>query len=77
MDSNAMRPIRRQHDSRMREFYERIEQKHGPAKATVAVTRKMLAIMHVMLIRNEPPHGENPQLTEQKHKRLDTLADTA
>ena len=46
-------------------------------KAIVAVARKMLAIMYVMLIRNEPYHGENPQLTEQKHKRLDTLANSA
>jgi len=67
----------RQHDPRMREFYERIERKHGPQKAIVAVARKMLAIMYVMLIRNEPYHGENPELTEQKHKRLDTLANTA
>ena len=67
----------RQHDPRMREFYERIERKHGPQKAIVAVARKMLAIMYVMLIRNEPYHGENRQLTEQKHKRLDTLANTA
>ena len=67
----------RQHDPRMREFYERIERKHGSQKAVVAVARKMLAIMYVMLIRNEPYHGENPQLTEQKHKRLDTLANSA
>ena len=67
----------RQHDPRMREFYERIERKHGPQKAIVAVARKMLAIMYVMLIRNEPYHGENRQLTEQKHKRLDTLANSA
>ena len=67
----------RQHDPRMREFYERIERKHGPQKAIVAVARKMLAIMYVMLIRNEPYHGENPELTEQKHKRLDTLANSA
>jgi transposase len=66
----------RQHDPRMREFYERIERKHGSQKAIVAVARKMLAIMYVMLIRNEPYHGENRQLTEQKHKRLDTLANT-
>ena len=66
----------RQHDPRMREFYERIERKHGHQKAIVAVARKMLAIMYVMLIRNEPYHGENPQLTEQKHKRLNTLANT-
>jgi transposase len=67
----------RQHDPRMREFYERIERKHGHQKAIVAVARKMLAIMYVMLIRNEPYHGENPELTEQKHKRLDTLANSA
>jgi transposase len=67
----------RQHDPRMREFYERIERKHGSQKATVAVARKMLTIMYVMLIRNEPYRGENPDLTEQKHKRLDTLANTA
>jgi transposase len=67
----------RQHDPRMREFYERIEQKHGSQKAIVAVARKMLAIMYVMLIRNEPYHGENPELTERKHKRLDTLANSA
>jgi transposase len=67
----------RQHDPRMREFYERIERKHGSQKAVVAVARKMLAIMYVMLIRNEPYHGENPELTEQKHKRLDTLANSA
>jgi transposase len=66
----------RQHDPRMREFYERIERKHGSSKAVVAVARKMLAIMYVMLTRNEPYHGENPQLTEQKHKRLNTLANT-
>jgi transposase len=67
----------RQHDPRMREFYERIEQKHGSQKAVVAVARKMLAIMYVMLIRNEPYHGENHRLTEQKHKRLDTLVNSA
>ena len=67
----------RQHDPRMREFYERIERKHGSQKAVVAVARKMLAIMYVMLIRNEPYRGENPELTEQKHKRLDTLANSA
>ena len=66
----------RQHDPRMREFYERIERKHGSSKAIVAVARKMLAIMYVMLIRNEPYRGENRELTEQKHKRLDTLANT-
>jgi transposase len=67
----------RQHDPRMREFYERIERKHGPQKAVVAVARKMLAIMYVMLIRNEPYRGENAELTQQKHKRLDTLANSA
>jgi transposase len=67
----------RQHDPRMREFYERIERKHGSQKAIVAVARKMLAIMYVMLIRNEPYRGQNPQLTAQKHKRLDTLANSA
>ena len=67
----------RQHDPRMRQFYERIERKHGSQKAIVAVARKMLAIMYVMLIRNEPYRGENPQLTEQKHKRLDSLANSA
>jgi transposase len=67
----------RQHDPRMREFYERIERKHGSQKAIVAVARKMLAIMYVMLIRNEPYHGENQALTEQKHKRLNTLANSA
>jgi transposase len=67
----------RQHDPRLREFYMRIEQKHGPSKAIVAVARKMLAIMHVMLTRNEPYHGENRQLTEQKHKRLERIADSA
>jgi transposase len=67
----------RQHDPRMREFYERIERKHGSQKAVVAVARKMLAIMYVMLIRNEPYHGENPELTERKHKRLDMLANGA
>jgi transposase len=67
----------RQHDPRMREFYERIERKHGSQKAIVAVARKMLVIMYVMLIRNEPYRGENPALTEQKHKRLDALANSA
>lgn len=67
----------RQHDPRMREFYERIERKHGSQKAVVAVAGKMLAIMYVMLIRNEPYRGENPGLTEQKHKRLDTSANSA
>jgi transposase len=67
----------RQHDPRMREFYERVERKHGSSKAIVAVARKMLAIMHVMLTRNEPYRGENRQLTEQKHKRLDRIANTA
>jgi len=56
----------------MREFYERIEQKHGSSKAVVAVARKMLTIMHVMLARNEPYREENRQLTEQKHKRLES-----
>jgi transposase len=67
----------RQHDPKMRTFYERIEQKHGSSKAIVAVARKMLAIMYVMLTRNEPYQGENRQLTEQKHKRLDRIANMA
>jgi transposase len=67
----------RLHDPRMQEFYERIERKHGSQKAIVAVARKMLAIMYVMLIRNEPYRGENARLTQQKHKRLDALADSA
>ena len=61
----------------MREFDERIERRHGPQKAVVAVARKMLTIMYVMLIRNEPYHGEDPRLTEEKHKRLNTVANTA
>lgn len=66
----------RQHDPRLREFYERIERKHGSSKAIVAVARKMLSIMHVMLTRNEPYRGENRELTQQKHKRLENLANT-
>ncbi len=54
LDSRPMRTIRQTTRSRMREFYERIERKHGSQKAIVAVARKMLAIMYVMLIRNEP-----------------------
>ena len=65
----------RQHDPKMRDFYQRIEQKHGSSKAVVAVARKMLTMMHVMLTRNEPYQGENRQLTEQKHKRLERIAD--
>ena len=67
----------RQHDPRMRNFYERIERKHGSSKAIVAVAHKMVTIMHVMLIRNEPYRGQNIQLTEQKHKRLDRIANSA
>ena len=67
----------RQHDPKMREFYERIERKHGSSKAIIAVAHKMLSIMHVMLTRNEPYRGENRQLTEQKHKRLERIANTA
>ena len=66
----------RQHDPRLREFYMRIERKHGSSKAIVAVARKMLSIMHVMLTRNEPYRGENRELTQQKHKRLENLANT-
>jgi len=66
----------RQHDPRLREFYERIERKHGSSKAIVAVARKMLAITYVMLTRNEPYRGENRELTQQKHKRLENLANT-
>jgi len=61
----------------MREFYERIERKHGPSKVIITVSRKMLAIMHVMLARNEPYQGENRQLTAQEHKRLERIANTA
>jgi hypothetical protein len=61
----------------MREFYERIERKHGSSKAIIAVAHKMLSIMHAMLTRNEPYRGENRQLTEQKHKRLERIANTA
>jgi len=67
----------RQHDPKMREYYARIERKHGSSKAIIAVAHKMLSIMHVMLTRNEPYHGENRQLTEQKHKRLDRIANMA
>jgi len=52
------------------------ERKHGPQKAVVAVAMKMLAIMYVMLIRNEPYRGENPELTERKNKRLDLLVNS-
>lgn len=69
--------VARQHDPKMREFYERIERKHGPSKAIIAVARKMLSIMHVMLTRNEPYRGENRQLTMQKHKRLERIVDSA
>ncbi len=61
----------------MREFYERIERKHGHQKAIVAVARKMLTIMYVMLIRNEPYRGENAELTEQEHERVDKVANSA
>ena len=67
----------RQHDPKMKEFYERIERKHGSRKAIIATARKVLSIMHVMLTRNEPYHGENKQLTMQKHKRLERIANTA
>jgi len=67
----------RQHDPKMKGFYERMERKHGSRKAITAVARKMLSIMHVMLTRNEPYHGENRQLTMQKHKRLERIANTA
>ncbi len=67
----------RQHDPRMRNFYERIERKHGSSKAIVAVAHKMLTIMYVMLTRNEPYRGQSIQLTEKKHKRLDRIANTA
>ena len=67
----------RQHDPKMRMFYERIERKHGSSKAVIAVARKMLAIMHVMLTRNESYQGENRQLTTQKHKRLERIANAA
>jgi hypothetical protein len=50
----------------MREFYEWIERKHGSSKAIIAVARKMLSIMRVMLTRNEPYQGESRQLTMQK-----------
>ena len=61
----------------MREYYARIERKHGSSKAIIAVAHKMLSIMHVILTRNEPYHGLNRQLTEQKHKRLDRIANMA
>jgi hypothetical protein len=61
----------------MRKFYERIERKHGSSKAIVAVAHKMVTIMHVMLTRNEPYGGMNRELTEEKHKRLDIIANTA
>jgi transposase len=67
----------RQHDPKMREYYARIERNHGSSKAVVAVAHKMLSIMHVILTRNEPYHGQNRQLTEQKHKRLDRIANMA
>jgi transposase len=67
----------RQHDPKMKTFYERIERKHGSSKAIVAVAHKMVTIMHVMLTRNEPYRGENRRLTEQKHKRLERIANTA
>jgi transposase len=67
----------RQHDPKMKTFYERIERKHGSSKAIVAVAHKMITIMHVMLTRNEPYRGQNIQLTEKKHKRLNNIANTA
>lgn len=67
----------RQHDPKMKAFYERIARRHGEVKAIIAVARKMLSIMHVMLTRDEAYSGENPQLTEAKHKRLARIANHA
>jgi len=54
-----------------------IEEKHGSSKAIIPVAHKMLSIMHVILTRNEPYQGENRRLTEQKHERLNRIANMA
>jgi len=43
------------------------------AKALVAVTRKVRAILHVIPARNEPYQGENRQLTKSRQTTQENI----
>ena len=58
------------HDTRMREFYERIKRRRGDGKAIVAVACKMLKIIWFMLSRREPYRGMNEVKYRDKLKSL-------
>jgi transposase len=64
----------RQHDERLGSFYERVANRRGQNKATVAVAREMLAIIYHMLLKKEPYRGMKEKLADQKYKRMERLA---
>lgn len=64
----------RQHDERLGSFYERVANRRGPNKATVAVAREMLSIVYHMLLKREAYRGMKEKLADQKYKRMGSLA---
>jgi transposase len=64
----------RLHDRRLGEFYQRIAKRRGPQKAQVATAKEMLCIVWHMLRNNEPYRTRNPELVENKYKRLERRA---
>jgi transposase len=54
------------HDDRLNSFYERVKQRRGGQKATVAVACKMLKIIWTMLTKNEPYESRNQRRYDEK-----------
>jgi transposase len=54
------------HDDRMRAFYERVKNRRGNQKATVAVANKILKITWFMLTRDEPYESRNEKRYQKK-----------
>jgi transposase len=59
------------HDERLKAFYERVKERRGDQKATVAVACKMLKIVWTMLIRRETYGGANEKRYGEKLKKID------
>jgi transposase len=64
----------RQHDPRLRSFYERYSKRRGKERAVVAVAHEMARIIFFMLKRNEPYRGMNRELMERKLKSMERRA---
>ena len=58
----------------LRSFYLRLKEKKGAKVAIVAVARKLLTLIWVVLTRKEPYKELRPDLFKRKVKRMERLA---